>query len=139
MKDKDSFAKGYFTGIIVTLLILILVKKCSSQVFVTPSAQVSIYDQSIGAMAGYKLNNWSGAFNYQIGHQYKEQSLFLKWQINESEVFNVGVSGKVGFVNNSLYLFYPGLEIQRGWFQLGVRPINGALLVLEPRIQIKFK
>lgn len=108
-----------------------------SQIFVTPSAQVSIYDQSIGLMAGYKFTNWSGAFNYQIGHQYKEQSLFLKWQINESEVFNVGLSGKVGFVNNSLYLFYPGLEIQRGWFQLGIRPINGALLVLEPRIQIK--
>ena len=112
-------------------------KRSESQILVTPSAQVSLYDQSAGLMAGYKYKSVSAAFNYQLGHQYKEQSLFIKYQLNESEIFNVGFSGKIGYVNNFLHLFYPAVEIQYGWFQLGVRPVNNGLLILEPRVQIK--
>lgn len=125
-----------------TLLLIVLLtstKRSQSQIFITPSAQVSLYDQSIGLMAGYKYKSISAALNYQLGHQYKEQSLFIKYQLNESEIFNVGFSGKIGYVNNFLHLFFPAVEIQYGWFQLGVRPVNNGLLILEPRIQIKFK
>ena len=125
--------------VMICVMFISMSLSCKSQVFITPSAQVSIYDQSIGLMAGYKYKNLSTAFNYQIGNKYKEQSLFLKYQFNESEIFNVGFSGKIGYVNNFLHLFYPAVEIQYGMFQLGVRPVNNGLLILEPRLQIKFK
>lgn len=123
--------------LILLIVLLVSTKRSESQIFITPSAQVSLYNQSVGLMAGYKYKNISAAFNYQIGNKYKEQSLLLKYQFNESEIFNVGFSGKIGYVNNFLHLFYPAVEIQYGMFQLGVRPVNKGLLILEPRLQIK--
>lgn len=124
---------------LLTIIISLTSTICSSQIFITPCAQASLYDQSICAMAGYKHNNFSAAFNYQIGHQYKEQSLFVKYQFNESEVFNCGFSAKTGFVNGYFKLFYPALEIQYGMFQLGLRPTENGILFIEPRVQFKFK
>lgn len=129
------------TSMIILLFIVgfVAFSKLRAQVFITPTIQASLYDQSIGAMAGYKYNNLSLALNYQQGFKYEEHSLFIKYQFNESEIFNVGVSNKVGWVNGHFGIFYPALEIQHGLFQLGFRPTNNGLLFLEPRLQIKFK
>lgn len=122
-------------------LILLISFRCKSQIVITPSAQVSIYDQSIGLMAGYKYNKITTALNYQRGHQYQEKSLYLKYDFTNTDAFNVGLSVRTGWVNNYFKVFYPALEqefIFNKWsIQLGLRPTEKGLLILEPRVQFK--
>lgn len=126
----------------ILLILLLASGKLSSQIIIGPASQLSLYDQSIGVMAGYKIQKLTAALNYQIGHQYKEQSLYVKYEFTNNNAFNIGLSMKGGYVNNHFHVFFPALEQQivlgkRSVIEVGLRPINGALLVIEPRLIFK--
>lgn len=123
--------------IIVTLISSI----CKAQVYVKPVTQASLNVISTGVGAGYTINNRLdvGAL-FQYGNNYKEYSLFVKYNITNNNAFNIGLSNKAGILNNAPIIFFPALESEwvfnRCRLELGLRPTQQGLLFIEPRFKI---
>lgn len=124
--------------------IYLMIPQCGkSQVVIIPAAQINFFEQSIGFMAGYKVQQVSFLFNYQKGHSYEEKSAVITIDFTDNPVFDVGLSFKTGMINNHFGIWYPGLEQEyhlnkHSSIQLGIRPSNYGLLIIEPRYCYKF-
>lgn len=147
MRDKDTLKiliKIYIIYLSIVTICFVLCNKAEAQVFAKPTIQASLYEQSIGIMVGYQYENrFETAINYQIGNKYNEKSLFLKYNFTNNNVFNIGISMKVGYVNDYLRIYFPALEQsyhfnQHSSIELGLRPSNYGLLFVEPRYKYTF-
>lgn len=123
------------------LLLIGVITKLQAQVVITPALQANLWDQSAGLMIGYQLNQHTLCVNYQIGHQYEEQSLFYRYSFTNSNAFNIGLSMKAGYINDYFRVSLPGLEqsfvFNKCSLDIGIRPSFRGLVVLEPRFTFK--
>lgn len=125
----------------VILALLLGTSICNAQVYIKPVTQASLNVISTGVGAGYTINNRLdvGAL-FQYGYNYKEHSLFVKYNITNNNAFNIGISNKAGILNNAPIIFFPALESEwvfnRSRLELGLRPTQQGLLFIEPRFKI---
>lgn len=129
------------TYLLVSLMLFY--NNINSQIFIKPCVQASLWEQSLGVMAGYSFRDKIElAINSQFGNNYKELSLYSKYTLSTSSVFNIGISVKGGYVNDCPRLFFPALEqswhFRKTSLELGLRPTNRGLLFIEPRFKILF-
>jgi len=122
--------------IITAIAILLNTFKVKSQVIITPNIQYNSFDFSLGAMLGYQYIQHTFAANANFGFKYYEISLFYRYFFLKNKPFNILLSGKAGIVNGKNVLFYPGLELTYGIFELGLRPSTGSIITIEPRLRL---
>lgn len=122
---------------------LLLSGTLKSQVFVTPGAKLSTYDQAIGVNIGYKYKHVTASLGYYLGHQYKEHNLSVMYYITNNNAFNVGFIQQIGYINTKFHVWYPGLVQQlvlsdHCAIELGLVPSNYGLIILQPGFRYKF-